>query len=54
MTRYEQEHAPLVNDKILKETTLSGTPEELVKRAKAMRRMGVKQIGCTAALAQER
>ena len=34
----------LVNEKILKETTLTGTPEELVKRVKAMRRMGVKQI----------
>ena len=42
--RFKQEHAPLVNEKILKETTLCGTPEELVKRAKAMRRMGVKQI----------
>jgi hypothetical protein len=40
----KQEHAPLVNEKILKETTLTGTPEELVKRVKAMRRMGVKQI----------
>jgi alkanesulfonate monooxygenase SsuD/methylene tetrahydromethanopterin reductase-like flavin-dependent oxidoreductase (luciferase family) len=35
---FKQEHAPLVNEKILKETTLCGTPEELVKRAKATRR----------------
>jgi hypothetical protein len=41
---FKQEHAPLVNEKILKETTLTGTPEELMKRVKAMRRMGVKQI----------
>ena len=41
---FKQEHAPLVNEKILKETTLTGTPEELLKRVKAMRRMGVKQI----------
>ena len=41
---FKEEHAPLVNEKILKETTLTGTPEELVKRVKAMRRMGVKQI----------
>jgi hypothetical protein len=30
----------LVNEKILKETTLTGTPEELVKRVKAMCQMG--------------
>jgi alkanesulfonate monooxygenase SsuD/methylene tetrahydromethanopterin reductase-like flavin-dependent oxidoreductase (luciferase family) len=41
---FKQEHAPLINEKILKETTLTGTPEELVRRVKAMRRMGVKQI----------
>jgi len=41
---FKQEHAPLVNEKILKETTLTGTPEELEKRVKGMRRMGVKQI----------
>jgi hypothetical protein len=41
---FKQEHAPLVDEKIRKETTLTGTPEELVKRVKAMRRLGVKQI----------
>jgi hypothetical protein len=41
---FKQEHAPLVDEKIRKETTLIGTPEELVKRVKAMRRLGVKQI----------
>jgi alkanesulfonate monooxygenase SsuD/methylene tetrahydromethanopterin reductase-like flavin-dependent oxidoreductase (luciferase family) len=41
---FKQEHAPLVSEKILKETTLTGTPDELAKRVKAMRRMGVKQI----------
>jgi hypothetical protein len=41
---FKQEHAPLINEKIFKETTLTGTPEELVKRVKAMRRVGVKQI----------
>ena len=34
----------MVNEKILKETTLTGIPEELEKRVKGMRRMGVKQI----------
>jgi hypothetical protein len=41
---FKQEHAPLVSEKILKETALTGTPEELEKRVKAMRRVGVKQI----------
>jgi hypothetical protein len=41
---FKQEHAPLVNEKILKETTLTGTPDELAKRVKPMRKMGVKQI----------
>src|SRR5260370_16054299 len=41
---FKQEHAPLVNEKILKETTLTGTPEELEKRVKGMRRMGAQQI----------
>jgi hypothetical protein len=31
---FKQEHAPLVDEKIRKETTLTGTPEELVKRSK--------------------
>jgi hypothetical protein len=35
-----QNHAQLVDEKILKETTLTGTPEELVKRVKAMRQIG--------------
>lgn len=37
-------HGGLVNEKILKETTLTGTPEELLKRVAKMRKAGVKQI----------
>ena len=44
VNEFKPEHAPLVTENILKQTTLTGTPEELVKRVKAMRRMGVKQI----------
>jgi hypothetical protein len=39
-----QNHAQLVNEKILKETTLTGTPEELVKRVKSDAPDAVKQI----------
>ena len=37
-------HAKLVNEHILKETTLTGTPEELLARIERMRKAGVKQI----------
>jgi hypothetical protein len=37
-------HAKLVNEHILKETTLTGTPEELLARVERMRKAGVKQI----------
>jgi len=37
-------HAKLVNEKILKETTLTGTPEELQQRVEKMRKAGVNQI----------
>lgn len=44
VNEFKKEHAALVNEKILKETTLTGTPQELAKRVRSMRRMGVKQI----------
>jgi len=37
-------HGEIVNEKILKETTLTGTPDELLKRVARMKKMGVKQI----------
>lgn len=41
---FKPEHASIVTEKMIKETTLTGTPEELVKRVKKMRAAGIKQI----------
>ena len=41
---FKPEHSAIVTENILKQTTLSGTPEELAQRIDAMRRAGVKQI----------
>ncbi len=38
------EHAPLVTEKMVKETTLTGTAEELRERIHAMEALGVKQV----------
>ena len=38
------EHAPLVTEKMVKETTLTGTAEELRERIRAMAALGVKQV----------
>ena len=41
---FKQEHAAMVTEKILKETTLAGTPQELAQRVERMQQIGVKQI----------
>ena len=41
---FKPEHAPLVTEKMIKETTLTGTPEELQKRVRKMQELGVSQI----------
>jgi alkanesulfonate monooxygenase SsuD/methylene tetrahydromethanopterin reductase-like flavin-dependent oxidoreductase (luciferase family) len=41
---FKPEHASLVTEQMIRETTLTGTPDELVKRVKKMRAAGVKQI----------
>jgi 5,10-methylenetetrahydromethanopterin reductase len=41
---FKPEHASIVTEKMIKETTLTGTPRELVKRVEKMRAAGVKQI----------
>ncbi len=41
---FKPEHAPLVTEKMVRETTLTGTPEELLERVGKMRAAGVKQI----------
>ena len=52
---FKQEHAPLVNEKILKETTLTGTPEELVQAGQSdATHGGEADRGARWELAQER
>jgi 5,10-methylenetetrahydromethanopterin reductase len=41
---FKPEHAPLVTEKMIKETTLTGTPEEIRARIRKMEVMGVKQV----------
>jgi alkanesulfonate monooxygenase SsuD/methylene tetrahydromethanopterin reductase-like flavin-dependent oxidoreductase (luciferase family) len=41
---FKPEHAPLVTERIIKETTLTGTPAELRARIARMREMGVRQV----------
>lgn len=38
------EHAPLVTERMIKETTLTGTPEEIHARIRKIQAMGVKQV----------
>ncbi len=44
---FKPEHAPLVTEKMIKETTLTGTPEELQERVRKMKELGVSQAGIT-------
>ena len=41
---FKPEHEPLVTDKMIKETTLTGTPEEIRERVRNMQELGVKQV----------
>jgi alkanesulfonate monooxygenase SsuD/methylene tetrahydromethanopterin reductase-like flavin-dependent oxidoreductase (luciferase family) len=41
---FKPEHAPLVTEKMIKETTLTGTAEEIQERVRAMQSLGVKQV----------
>jgi len=41
---FKPEHAPLVTERMIKETTLTGTPEEIRTRIRKMQAMGVKQV----------
>jgi alkanesulfonate monooxygenase SsuD/methylene tetrahydromethanopterin reductase-like flavin-dependent oxidoreductase (luciferase family) len=41
---FKPEHAPLVTERMIKETTLTGTPDEIRERIRKMQAMGVKQV----------
>ena len=41
---FKPEHAALVTERMIKETTLTGTPEEIRERVRKMQVMGVKQV----------
>ena len=41
---FKTEHEPLVTEKMIKETTLTGTPEELQERVQKMQELGVSQV----------
>lgn len=42
------EHAPLVTERMIKETTLTGTPDEIRERIRAMGSLGVNQVAIAA------
>lgn len=44
VSEFKPEHAPLVTERMIKETTLTGTPEEIRARIRKMVTMGVKQV----------
>jgi len=44
---FKPEHAPLVTEKMIKETTLTGTPEELQERVRKMKELGISQVCIT-------
>jgi alkanesulfonate monooxygenase SsuD/methylene tetrahydromethanopterin reductase-like flavin-dependent oxidoreductase (luciferase family) len=41
---FKPEHAPLVTERMIKETTLTGTPDEIQARIHKMEAMGVTQV----------
>jgi 5,10-methylenetetrahydromethanopterin reductase len=45
---FKPEHAPLVTERMIRETTLTGTPEEIRERIGKMQSMGVKQVAIAA------
>jgi len=44
VNEFKPEHAAIVTEKVIKQTTLTGTPEELVDRVRRMQKAGVKQV----------
>ena len=46
---FKPEHAPLVTERMIKETTLTGTPEEIRARIRKMHALGVKQVAVAGA-----
>ena len=45
---FKPEHEPLVTEKMIKETTLTGTPEEIRERVRKMQELGVNQVAVAA------
>ena len=45
---FKPEHEPLVTERMIKETTLTGTPEEIRERIRSMQELGVKQVAIAA------
>ena len=41
---FKPEHARLVTEKMIKETTLTGTANEILERVRTMESLGVKQV----------
>jgi 5,10-methylenetetrahydromethanopterin reductase len=46
-SEFKREHAPLVTERMIRETTLTGSAEELQTRIRKMAAMGVKQVAIT-------
>ena len=45
---FKPEHESLVTERMIKETTLTGTPEEIRERIRSMQELGVKQVAIAA------
>ena len=41
---FKKEHEPLVTEKMIRATTLTGTPEEVIDAIKGMKKAGIKQV----------
>ena len=41
---FKKEHEPLVTEKMIRATTLTGTKEEVLESVKAMKKAGIKQV----------
>ena len=44
----QPEHVPFITERMIKETTLTGTPDEILERIRAMESLGVKQVAIAA------
>ena len=49
---FKPEHEPLVTERMIKETTLTGTPEEIRERIRSMQALGVKQVAVAARVSE--